>query len=953
MTALDLGTADRTLTVPSSEFTSLAFGDQTLTPTTSPHPVNVVDGIAGIPRAQTAGASDINSGSSATAAVNGALFVAIRGALDTSDYYQLPNAPIAYYQTALKTGSVEWAYAHETEIVGSTLSLTTAHDSGVTVYAIVNNSTAAFLANNRDGVLASVSRATVAASGTNTVIASVPSFQSIDVELLGMWFFDDTDVSTTDATDTIDAIVAALTPVTVEFTGDGGWGITGAAAFEVGDLPDPPVPTIPDAGGSRVPPAKPTPATPSELKAAGVSPIRHVWETMPAPTLDGDYLPVDWTPTASGNDEYAYLQIVVEGVDITMLSGIETPFPQIRRGEPFGSQSAIIELPQITGFHPVPAWARHGANVSIDLVKIGGGTVSLFDGLAMDIGRREDAAVFSLECLGVLFAADLTLRPPSFTTAPQDIGTLIPALLNGVTSRRWLDMAQVATGIRTSVAGGGEPLLTGYIQELLATAIKNGRQYTVTCEDRTPVLELKDTTTIAWTVRNGWRGVAIDLNSDASQACNIIYGQGTAPDGGRWRNVKYPNWHPDDTPAYPNNSASDTMKVGRTDASTDSGSGVSDFERKLGLTPDGYYSQSDRQAVVRAQRRLGITVDGIVGPQTWAAIFDTGANTGSLDGAFQAPIAYADEVMPRLWGPDGDDIGANPAYDEDVVPVERLINYGQGVTKADGIANAEEVLVRDSVPGWQGLVSWELDPSDRSRFELREGENGRILDWHGEDVDVHVASVRMDEAIVTLEVDTQARDYPTLQAIRTRDRDAVDPAKVAARTLLEGKIQADRPTYDAESPAGRIPKHAVFGGLWDVRRIPMGAYGRVVRSEFRTTNSARAFALAVFGKQLTAADLVATIGNPLSAGTNPWATYGDELDDLGMLQAWGWGAQPAGYYPNSYSNPDGQSSAPITGRMVDEASWDFASESSPWIWVAAIATHSCFIEGRLFGAPLD
>ena len=58
--------------------------------------------------------------------------------------------------------------------------------------------------------------------------------------------------------------------------------------------------------------------------------------------------------------------------------------------------------------------------------------------------------------------------------------------------------------------------------------------------------------------------------------------------------------------------------------------------------------------------------------------------------------------------------------------------------------------------------------------------------------------------------------------------------------------------------------------------------------------------------------------------------------------------QPGGYYPREYKNPDGATSAPVTGRMVDDASWDYASMKPPWLWVAMIATTSCRIEGRFF-----
>lgn len=730
-----------------------------------------------------------------------------------------------------------------------------------------------------------------------------------------------------------------------DMIGAGGVVVTGQGAPSNVPAYVPPAIPAPPSGGTQTPPVKPPPATPSEMKAAGVSALRHVYEVMPAPTLK-DGVPYDWTPTSHGDAEYGHIQITAEGVDVTLLDGIETPFPSWRRGEPFGPQSAIFEFPQVTTFHAIPVWAKHGANVSIDLVKLSGPTVSLFEGFVMDVGVNEDSGIFTLECMGVLFGADLTLRPPAFTTAPQDIGTLIPALLNAVPGRRWLKMATVSTGSRTSVAGGWSPLLTGYIQQLLATALKGDRQWTITCDERTPALALKDTTTIEASIRVGQRGYRVDVNSDATQSPNVIYGAGINPDGGRWRNSRYPNWRPDDAPAFPNVDPNQTMSTGARDADTDSGSGVSDWQAQAGLKVTGVLSPSDIVAMKRLQRSMGVTADGWLGPQTWAATFATGSNTGSFDGAFTAPLAYATEVMPRLYGPDGADLGANPDFDPDAIRVEDEINYGQGVTKDDGAKNAEQVLARDSDLGWAGVITFELDPPGKSRYEIREGDNWRLLGLHGQTVDVHTAQVRFDEDFAICEVDSKARDYPTLEAVRTRDRQAVDPAKVAQKQLLSGDVQTDRPTYDAESPGGIIPRHAVFEDLWNVLRIPMGAAGRAVRTEFTASSPVQGFAAVVFGSPVTANQLVSRIGNPLTSDD----AWDKDLEDLDMLQSWGDKAQPAGYWPGYFAKAGGETSKPATGRLVDDTAWGYASSRSPWLWVAVIARQSGYVEGRIYGA---
>lgn len=737
----------------------------------------------------------------------------------------------------------------------------------------------------------------------------------------------------------------------VTTAGLGGWRLFGQghATIDAGSLYDDPEPELPEPGGSVTPPDPPLPPTPPDYAPV---PLRHVWQRLGAPSLDADGLDRNWMPTHEGNGEYARFQIVVEGVDITYYLGAATPEPEWTETEPFGWGPATIRLPQLTVFHQMPAWARNGANVTIRLTPVPGSALSspvtVYEGIVTRVGDRQEGGVVTLECTGLLYSADLQLRKPSFNTTPLDIGTAIPRALNGVVSRRYQKMAAVTTGIRTSVAGGNEPLLTGWLANILATAVDGKKQWTVALENRRPVLKLKSTTSTDWTVRAGQAGVAVDLGSDAAEGVNCIYGSGVNPDGGRWRNAKYPNWKPDDTPPFPNWAPVRSIRVGHRDSDTDSGTGVSDYQRKAGMPVTGYFSAANAAETKRQQRRMGILPDGIPGPQTWAATFATGSNTGSLDGAFQAPLAVATEVEPRLYGPDGDDLGPNPDYDPDVLRVERVINYGQGVTRAEGARNARSVLARDSDPGLAGTVTFDrVDPEQMHRYQLRAGSNGVVRGHRGQDVRLHVAGVSKRGQTVTLTVDSKARDYPTLQAVLERDRQATDPARTARLRLLQGQVSTDRPEYDAESPAGRIPRHAVHGGLWNVLRIPMGDHGRVVRTEFRTTGPAQRFSVAVFGKAVTANQLAARVGNPLTASENPWDK---DLGDLGLLQSYGWNKQPAGYWPGTYSNPDGESASPVTGRLVDDTSWDYTSERSPWLWVAVIAASPGLIEGRLYGA---
>lgn len=939
MTALDLGSAAHTLVIPSApSATEFTFGDETFVPTTSPHDLSTYGGWSVIPRDTSDGATELMTATFAPSD-NWFFVVVLHGANSMSDF------PIAYSDWLTMVVGAEGVSIVSTAgvTVASGTSLTPM-GAGATVLAVACNGTESFFATSDDGVVSTATGAT-GATVDNLTLGATPD--AAGAGILGAWLWEGLTVSQADALDTVAAISLDFSAPATELVATGSWRITGSAILTAGEVDVDPEIVTPPKGGSVTPPAVPTYTVPS----GAVAPyLLHVWEDMPLPSLDGRKWPIDWEPDYSDGIEYARPQTVVEGVDVSFLNGIPIPVPSYSRVEPFGSQAAQIVLPQLHAFAAMPSWAKPGANVDIRLIKKAGGYKTVFSGLVRELARQEDTGLFSLECDGVMFAADLQLVPPSFSTAPQDSGHRIASVLNNVVGRRYSKVSSVVTGCPTSVAGGWAPVLTGTVQPLLATCLTGGRQWTVKCAVRQPVIAKKDTTTNSFTVRTGQRGIDIDLSKDASSAVNVILGEGTNASRGHWRNAKYPNWKPDDTPPYPNTNPAQTMRVGARDSGTDSGSGVSEFQRKLGLPVDRAYSQADRTVVKREQKRAGITVDGIVGPQSWAAFFDTGANTGTLDGAFIAPLAAVHEVMPRLYGPDGDDLGANPSFDPDVIRVEEKRDYGQGISRAEGANAAREEVARTSVPAWQGTITFTLDPESMSRFELMEGMNGTVLDWQGDDVFLHVAAVdaNPEGGTVTLTVDERARDYPTLEAIRERDRNATDPAKVATKRLLTGTVASDRPVYDAESPAGRMPRHAIFTNLWDVRRIPMGDAGAISRTVFTTTGSPQPFSLAVFGKSLTAADLQSAIGNPLTSENNPWED--SDLDDLGLLQSWGWKEQRAGFYPKTDSNPTGKTSAPVTGRLVDDASWGYASESSPWLWVAAIASAACYIEGRFYGS---
>jgi len=62
-----------------------------------------------------------------------------------------------------------------------------------------------------------------------------------------------------------------------------------------------------------------------------------------------------------------------------------------------------------------------------------------------------------------------------------------------------------------------------------------------------------------------------------------------------------------------------------------SGSSVSAIQRALGITADGVYGPQTRAAVRSFQRREGLAVDGVAGPATLAALGLSGGSGGSTE----------------------------------------------------------------------------------------------------------------------------------------------------------------------------------------------------------------------------------------------------------------------------------------------------------------------------------
>lgn len=457
-------------------------------------------------------------------------------------------------------------------------------------------------------------------------------------------------------------------------------------------------------------------------------------------------------------------------------------------------------------------------------------------------------------------------------------------------------------------------------------------------ENRIPILKVKNTWDVQWTITLGTPGIEHDLSRDLTVAPNTFYGEGTDPDGCLWRNSKYPGPLIEAAPVFNGT----PLGVGSTHAD------VRKFEQQMfdsgwvDFTVDGAFSQRDSNLTRAFQAIAGLTQNGMINSQTWTAAFQVSAGADSLKSAYISPLAIRSEVEKNLYNPRGDVIGANALFNANVPRLETHDNYGSRVTKWEGTVSAENRMRRDYPAGYSGRITLKIDPREGSRFEMKAGQNINVRSHRGAVRQFHIANVdvQWEGGTVTLEVDTGNKDMLTLAAIRDRYRESVEPSGRPQRTYRNSKSTEDRKVmWDCESGAGIVPRHAINAGLWNVLRIPCGESGNVVSSEFTVDVPAR-FSLGIFDRVVTPAMLVGVGSSPLNSG------YWDDdfWNDWGLIQAYGGQGQAGGFYPGLESEGD-----PLTGILRDDTNWHFQAITPPWLWVAlwceSPATN--FISGRL------
>lgn len=762
---------------------------------------------------------------------------------------------------------------------------------------------------------------------------------------------------------------------------------------------------------------------------------------MPTPPSIDDWLAgtAVWVPTSGGTGPtgtWGRLQVVIAGTDVTFFRGVPCVVESWGSQEPFGDDQAVIDFPQVLQFDllgeidgaTVP-WAYGGADAQINVVYEGGSTKTLFAGYVQILGdyyapqsgsgtstTNGSSHYLQVTLQGTMYQGALSVVTPYFATDVEtsngtaDAGTLITTALNNAIGRRWGYCQPVTTGFQIAVDGSFTNVLE-FVQDTLGQmlSIDGSTQWTIDCDNSTlvPTLQQKDVSTINWTVDAGAPGVdASGLTDDVTLNTNVCYGSGTTPQGvttpfnlelfgiavnfdpggQTFMGTKYPNFSAGTAASYPFSSADDVITLGTSNGApgmTVNPDGVTTLQNQIGTQPTGTYNSTDQAAVETIQANAGIQVDGIVGPQTWEAIFNVASNTGG--NAIVLPLyelelpvgesgSLVNVVDPWLRNAQGAVIAQNPYYDPSILRVEAYLGMGAGITLAQATNTAKAVVNRDYAASWAGTIVLTTDPHEGSRFEMKAGQNVLLKWFHGvtsviDDVEydgmlfhINEVDVAFDQAPsvttgvpteqptlqVTLTVDTAARDRITSRNMINHEPgspgDPVRRANILKRNSRQTKDSVGQ--FDASAGAGIIYRHPIYAGLWTVLQIPFGQVGMLSKMTYQTDTPASPFYVALFSKKITAAQLISLLGNNGDPSVSKtWQTNSVALINAGIIEAWGGdtggGLSPCGYWPGTL--PAGDT---LTGQFRDALHINYTSSQPPWLWVCEYSPSSCYVAGR-------
>lgn len=659
-----------------------------------------------------------------------------------------------------------------------------------------------------------------------------------------------------------------------------------------------------------------------------------------------------------------YDRILVDGVDVTYFRDKRTPTPGYLLTEPFAYGSMTLQLPQVHAYEALAtgdlSWVRKGAPVTLQRVDDPTAvtpTVLATDYRGYVISVNIEGRSVSLEVGGQFAgrAALINRQPPLFRRL-RDVGFWAAYAIQSA-GLSISDRDGPTTGIETVETGGTS--LLAWASEMCALSQDDaGLQRTIMPDvwgGNTWGFPVKDYDTVHLTLRTDDARAVVSLRDDLAEQPNTWFGTGITPDGVRVRNGRYPGLIQGPAPEYPNTDSS-SFGLGDVDADTDSGDGVTVLNHKLAamgfvsITETfqySIYSAATVAAVKEIQRRAGLTVNGTTNPATWDAVFDLSATGFSFTDARIHPLVQDDDVRPHDYTANGSVAGLNPFYDPGELRVDRNVDFGAGIEKAQMVAWCLGQSTRLAGKNWAGTIRLgehvaalvgevadvdlpSLTDADVMPLrDIRPGMNAWLPFFDGGTL-VHISGVQIDDGGLsgTLTVDTQARDLLELSEVIARRRESQrDIRREWMVTNRSRKPSTDMVTWDEFG--GRLTQNvALDGDKWTVIPVVAGQTGTVNRIKLQLRNDEAAFCVAVFGREVTRKKLQRRVGNPfpLVDGESVWETnnLSDWYERGVLLYAAGDEDQPCGYWPRKHTNNQGDTTAhPITGDWQDDAGFPY------------------------------
>jgi hypothetical protein len=538
-----------------------------------------------------------------------------------------------------------------------------------------------------------------------------------------------------------------------------------------------------------------------------------------------------------------------------------------------------------------------------------------------------------------------------------DISRLIWRELTDVGVRYLPRLGEPGIGIRSRNFDGTSKLEK--VEELLARAVKkDGTQRVVLPNPADGVYEItdKDTTTAHFSVFVDDTFTVPDLSSDIAEKPNSIYPTAIAPSGMRIDGAAVPGLISTPAPDYPLLSGN-AFGIGTTNEDTDTGDGISVMVNRLGAvglldirdTPGGF-DEDVADALNKLGRRARLTgpVDSMF-PDLWAALWDLDETGRSGRWSSIQPMAQHTSVQRYLRSASGAVIGLNPDWDPDAIQVDESIDMGSGFRERQVQNWAETRVHAPDGKVWYGTITVNLGAVLAGQVNVgatitaadlvdarlvRPGEHNLWVPNFDGGTLFGVSGAQVSGDSVTFTVDTRHRPAREIwERLQVRRETRNDPA----RRMLGNRQSTQR--KDAVrgfiSWGGVVDRDVPLEPGWNVIEVVLGDKGTIawidmtvqtVTSDGGTiTIDGHEFAVAIFGKPITAARLNDIVPTPLAEnGDRPWRRRASRkaLNEHGFLVAFGTFEEPCGYGSDLKTDD-----APLTGRFIDDAGVTYDCEN--------------------------